>query len=86
MTKAEFVNELIEKIHPWFRLTFVIISDMAITLRIGATLAVAEYDHMNERWMLIACGPSDSERHFIESINLVMQGYRRDDSGVLHAP
>ena len=40
MTKAEYINELLSRVHPWYALQFIFINDMSIVFKVGA-----RYDH-----------------------------------------
>ena len=84
MTKAEFINELIAKVHPWHRLSFVLVNDENIVVRIGGVLCTAKYDFIDHEWQLTS--ETLESKHFVEHIQKVLQGWTRDDAGVLHVP
>lgn len=82
MTNADFVNVLLERVHPWYPLRFIFINDIRMLLYVGSTKAGAIYSHDEERWLLEEIATSDAK--FIEQVNAFICGATRDDDGVLH--
>ncbi len=83
MTKAEFINLLLDRLNPWYPIRFVLVNDSIITFSIGATLAFACYDFDSERWN-VECGNDDpSCIEFVRRCNAVLYGAVRDDEGNL---
>jgi len=86
MSKAEFINLLLEKLHPWYTIRFAYISDLLLTFNIGSTPVVSRYDHELERWTIESSFASPAAIMFAERCEAVMYGAARDDEGNLVMP
>ena len=79
--KAKFINLMIERVQPWFKVEFLSVGGHMIQLRVGSVACAAM---LSEGWRLRA--ESDAvlaESTFIERLNKVLSGMSRDDAGVL---
>jgi hypothetical protein len=79
MTKAEYINELITRIHPWYALEFIFINDMSIVFKVGSTNVESRYDHLDECWVMESL--NDSSSSFVDRLNAIMRGGTRDEDG-----
>jgi hypothetical protein len=81
VTRAEFVNLLIAKIHPWHPVEFILFNSDQIVLKIGHTFCTAESDFEINEWVISTLRPDKNE--FVERLNLILRGWTRNDEGVL---
>ena len=81
MTKAEYINELLSRVHPWYALQFIFINDMSIVFKVGSTIVEARYDHDEELWLMKPTSFNESESAFVDRLNATMRGCFRDEDG-----
>jgi len=83
-TSSQFINRLIERVLPWHRLRFITIGNHYITVEIGDVIVQAT--HRPTGWVLTDeqfLSDDTISQAFIERLNAVLQGKRRNDAGEL---
>lgn len=81
---CQFVNQLISKVHPWYKIRLIAIEENVITLEVGNVQAIAVRN--KHRWRLTSEFTWEQDRTaemFLDRINQVLAGAKRNDEGEL---
>jgi hypothetical protein len=87
---AVVINELLQRLGPWYRIKFLRVREQLVTFQIGSRVLVASLSCVPGQenvWVRKFANGAEktepSDRHFIDHLNGILAGKTRNDAGEL---